>query len=832
MNDIEHLIEKLESARAAGDREQEHMLLDEVGDSCFAIHEYQKSLHYYEEQLRLGREMGMRSSEAETLNTIALVYDALGEPQRAIEMLQEALPIVREMQDRQGEASTLNDMALVYQDLGDARQSLDLLQQALTIRRDLQDEIGEATTLSNMAGIYHAIGEAHHALSLYRQALPVFQRLQHRAGEATTLNNMALVYRNIGETSLAMELLDQVLPIRRDMEDRVEEANALTCMASVLLDMERYGDALAAFEQSIAIEREVGNYAGEAAGLVGAARLLYRHLDQRDQAVAYMEQAVAALDAGGLEQDFAGHTTEMLRQVLDTMRRNGELAVLQEDGDSLSDEQLQQIVGNTIAVMTVAQDKRAEWRTAMMGALQHARLQEPRWNDEVDFFEAVLAMLDGQTPHLAEDHCYVAALVEIRRGIKVGKARVVTVRSSIDDPTGEIGKLHEQARGLRDSGKYDQAKALYEQVLVLCQQQGDAGCEAMTLCNLAELFHATGESSSALDYYQHALSIYQDVGVRDGEAATLNSIARLYRNMGQPHHALGLFEQSLPICQEIGDRAGEAGTLSGLASVLMDLGRYSEAIEKFEQSAEIERELGNHAGVSAGLIGAARLLYRHLNERERAVGYMDDAIAMLERSGLSQDAAGHTTAMLRHVAATMRHNLEHGGAGDKAETMSAEQLEQMVMSTITVMTIAQDKRAEWYAAMEGARRHAEEQGPQWFAEVEFFTAVMAILDGRKPKLPDDHLYAGTVQEILDNVGSGGAGLAQPTVEVVQAVDDLVNAGGVDARRQVLAAQEMLLLRPDAELLLERRLGDARVSGDGATVQDLEEVLGLVREQAV
>lgn len=830
MSELDTLHQKLETAQHTNNRQDERSLLDDLGNAYFSSGEFQQSLAYYKQGLQIDREISDHQREARTLNAMALIYDELGEPRRALDLLQETLAIVRAQTDRDGEATTLNDMALVYQDMGDARQALDLLQQVLSIREDMGDEAGKATTLNNMAGVYHAIGEPYRALAMYRQTLPIFRNVHHRAGEAATLNNMALVHRNLGEPQRALEYFQQTLPIRREVGEQAEEAATLNGLASVLTDLERYAEALDAFEQSIQLQRQVNHHAGESASLVGAARILYRHLNRREDAISYMEQAIATLEAAHLSQDAAGHTADMLHQVVSTMQRSEELGKFSDETETLSVAQTQQIVGNTIAVMTVAHDKLAEWRTAMIGALQHAHQHDNDWQAEAEFFQAILNILNDHPPALPADHPYAAAVTEIRRGIKVGRASVPSVADEIVDPSNQVATLNHMALAHKESGQFQQAHDLLQQARDMCQQRGDQAGEAMTLSNMAELYHATGDSQQALDLYQQSIDLYKSREHHRGEAATLNKMAMVYRNTGQPHQALELYMQSVPICQNIQDRACEASMLSGRAAVLMDLGRYAEARTTFEQSATIEREIGNQAGEAACLIGAARLLHSHLNQKEQAIAYMEQAIGMLEESGLSQDAAGHTTAMLKHVAATMRQS-EQAGLQIGADAMSADQIQQIISNTIAVMTVSQDKRAEWHAAMEGAHQHAQKQGDGWQHEAEFFAAVLALLEGTTPTLAPSHPYAQPLTEIVNGVQTSRTQTDMATSEVAQAVEDLINANadGLDAMRQVLIAQHMLLFRPEAEYLLETRITETRAREATQDADALCNVLTILQE---
>ncbi|MCC7576009.1 MAG: hypothetical protein KK926_04125 [Methanomethylovorans sp.] len=82
---------------------------------------------------------------------------------------------------------------------------------------------------------------------------------------------------------------------------------------------------------------------------------------------------------------------------------------------SISLGQLDAIVDNTIAVMTVVSEKRAEWRKTLTGILQKA--QELEENQDIEFFTALLAILDGEPPTLPLESPYTDALDVVKAGI-------------------------------------------------------------------------------------------------------------------------------------------------------------------------------------------------------------------------------------------------------------------------------------------------------------------------------------------------------------------------------------------------------------------------------
>ena len=106
-----------------------------------------------------------------------------------------------------------------------------------------------------------------------------------------------------------------------------------------------------------------------------------------------------------------------------------------------------------------------------------------------------------------------------------------------------------------------------------------------------------------------------------------------------------MFEQALPLTREVGDRAGEANTLSNMAV----------------------------------------LLSQDLNWQQDAIDAMQQAIAVLDETGLPQDAGGHTREALQHYLDALRQGMAPGQA-NQAATMPAEQLQVIVHNTVAVMT--------------------------------------------------------------------------------------------------------------------------------------------------
>ena len=356
-----------------------------------------------------------RSLEFQAIHNIAGMYSVIGKPQEALRLFERALPILQDVGDQADEAATLNNMAGVYQRIGKPQEALRLFERALPILQDAGDRVGEANALNGMAKVYRMIGKPQEALRLFERALPILQDAGDRVGEANALNGMAGMYADREKPQEALRLLEQALSVTRETRDRQGEAATLNNMAGIYAFIGQPQEALRLFEQALPMRRDVEDRAGEAATLSNMAVLLYRDLQQPEQAIVMIEQAIDILRKTGLPRDAAGQTPETLERILQTMRSGTLLNGQSNASFILPAERVSTIVATTIAVMTFTPENRAEWHKTIAQLLQLSQLAYRQF--DMDFFLAVLAIVDGQRPTLPADHPYAQTIAAILKWI-------------------------------------------------------------------------------------------------------------------------------------------------------------------------------------------------------------------------------------------------------------------------------------------------------------------------------------------------------------------------------------------------------------------------------
>ena len=106
-------------------------------------------------------------------------------------------------------------------------------------------------------------------------------------------------------------------------------------------------------------------------------------------------------------------------------------------------------------------------------------------------------------------------------------------------------RLNEQAAGLRQEGRYEQALELAEQALETFRALGDRRSEALTLNGIGLTQARTGDEPGALDSYEAAVAILSELGDSHGAGRVLANLGALHLGQGQDEQARAVWEDAL-----------------------------------------------------------------------------------------------------------------------------------------------------------------------------------------------------------------------------------------------------------------------------------------------
>lgn len=197
-------------------------------------------------------------------------------------------------------------------------------------------------------------------------------------------------------------------------------------------------------------------------------------------------------------------------------------------------------------------------------------------------------------------------------------------------------RLERQAQQLYESGQFDEASSILQQLSKTAAENGDTIGQATALRNLALVYQRTGHLATALETISESLNLLENLKP-NGEtqriiAESLEVRGKIELEFGQAETAIETWKSSKLIYQELDDMRGLTRTQIILAQGLKSLGLYRQAIDALTETsdrlqtqpdtllkAQVLQSLGDALRVVGDLKRSDKLLLQSLTiARERS----------------------------------------------------------------------------------------------------------------------------------------------------------------------------------------------------------------------
>ncbi len=280
----------------AGDRQQEAILLSNVGGVHYLLGDAAKALDHFRRSLAMHRADGDAGQEIGVLNNLAALHRKMGEPETALALYAEVLDRTREIGGRRAEARARNNIGYAYLDLGELERARGYFERALTMRHELGDRRGESATLSNLGAIHHALGELRQAYDFHRRALELKESLGDQRGTAILSSWLGLELAGLGENGAAADALRRARELVATGLDRPVEALVLQRRGQALVLLDQPAAAVAPLERALELYLGLRDRPGEATARVTLARA-ERSRGRRDAARRHLDKALGVIES-------------------------------------------------------------------------------------------------------------------------------------------------------------------------------------------------------------------------------------------------------------------------------------------------------------------------------------------------------------------------------------------------------------------------------------------------------------------------------------------------------------------------------------------------------
>lgn len=144
---------------------------------------HEDALDHYAEASALCRAAGRRNDEAGIANEVGWTYILMGKYEDALTECGHAVSAHRETGDRNGEAAALDSLGYAHHHLRDHDRALECYEQALSLYREIRDRYLEADTLVHIGDTHRAAHQDTRAALAWREALGILDEIGHPDAE-------------------------------------------------------------------------------------------------------------------------------------------------------------------------------------------------------------------------------------------------------------------------------------------------------------------------------------------------------------------------------------------------------------------------------------------------------------------------------------------------------------------------------------------------------------------------------------------------------------------------------------------------------------------------
>jgi predicted ATPase/DNA-binding SARP family transcriptional activator len=177
-----------------------------------------------------------------------------------------------------------------------------------------------------------------------------------------------------------------------------------------------------------------------------------------------------------------------------------------------------------------------------------------------------------------------------------------------------------------ESGKYDQAQAIYQESRTIYHQLGnmESVAEILNLEGVAAMM--MGRFKEAIEYHQQSQTEYRKLGLTKGIAANLNRLGYVAYCDKEFDYATKLLQESLELYTAEGDELGEALALNCLGEIARARGDYVAAQALYEHALRLYQQYSEKYSIAVIRLNLAHTLFR-LGDSDTAQNLLRESLS-------------------------------------------------------------------------------------------------------------------------------------------------------------------------------------------------------------
>lgn len=192
-------------------------------------------------------------------------------------------------------------------------------------------------------------------------------------------------------------------------------------------------------------------------------------------------------------------------------------------------------------------------------------------------------------------------------------------------------KNHISARIMYDIGEFETAIRIWEEGLMIAQNECNQIFFYSQLGNIGMALNAIGKYTEALKCLENSVDNCKKIGNMQGAVSQLQALGNIYRNLGEFDNAIRVFNEAVLASRNL-EPDSLCSTLGNLATVYNHINDYEKAIEILDQGYAIAISTGNKQS-EGSMLTSYGIAYFQKGEYDKAVEFVKKSILVTKQIG-------------------------------------------------------------------------------------------------------------------------------------------------------------------------------------------------------
>jgi len=258
-----NLTKALEYCRKIRDKDNESLILMNMGNLYGDMGKWDKAIEYFKRSLLISEEVNNLRRKARIIKSIGLAYLFKGDTERGYKYLKESLTLCESIKAEEIYIMVLNNMGIYYDIVGEWRKALEVYKNSLAISKKNNNIIEMSNTMGNLGFAYSSLNKSEQAIYYFKESIKISERI----GD---IYNKGINYIHLGEEYLRKDKFKEVKyyisnaeKIFKELEDKLGLADIFKLKAILCKKQKDWERSEEYFKRAIKIYSQQGDRLNE-----------------------------------------------------------------------------------------------------------------------------------------------------------------------------------------------------------------------------------------------------------------------------------------------------------------------------------------------------------------------------------------------------------------------------------------------------------------------------------------------------------------------------------------------------------------------------------------